>query len=170
MSSLQILIADDHELFRRTLRTFIESQMGWQVCGEAGDGLEAVEKARKLNPDLVLMDINMPRMDGLEATRRLRQHQPDSKVIVVTQNHTSIAREQAAKVQANGYVTKSDLVRDLPTMINRVFAERAAVPVVTEDASPGQQWLRGSGALGRLVHAFDWASTPLGELRNGRRV
>ena len=68
MSSVAILIADDHELFRRTVRSFIESQPGYHVCGEAGDGIEAIEKVRALRPGIVLMDINMPRMDGLEAT------------------------------------------------------------------------------------------------------
>src|SRR5580704_15592823 len=98
MIPVKILIADDHELFRRTLRSFVESQPNWRVCGEAGDGIEAVEKAKALRPDVVLMDINMPRMDGLEAARILRRELPDAKVVIVTQNHASIARQQAAAV------------------------------------------------------------------------
>ncbi len=167
MSSVKILIADDHELFRRTVRSFIESDPNYHVCGEACDGIEAIEKVRQLHPDVVLMDINMPRMDGLEATRVIRREIPNCDVIIVTQNHPTIAREQARAVDAQGSVTKSDLTRDLIPTIKKVVGE--ANPNVSKEAEepqPIEGWVRSAGALGQLVQDFDWAKTPLGRMEH----
>jgi PAS domain S-box-containing protein len=171
MSSVEILIADDHEVFRRSLRMLVESRPEWRVCGEAGDGIEAIEKVRELHPDVVLMDINMPRMDGLEATRIIRRDIPDSKVIIVTQNHASIAREQARSVDAEGSITKSDLARDLfPTIDNLLGQGKSEARSRSRDeATHPEEWVRAGGALGKLVHDFDWSKTPLGPLEHWPR-
>ena len=86
MGFVEILIADDHPLFRRAIRSLIESDGAYRVCGEARDGIDAVDKVRQLRPDVVLMDINMPRMDGLQATEIIRREIPVCNVIIVTQN------------------------------------------------------------------------------------
>ena len=166
MSPIEILIADDRELFRRTVRSFIESKPPYRVCGEAGDGIEAIEKVRQLHPDIVLMDINMPRMGGLEATRIIRREMPDCNVIIVTQNHATIAREQGRNVDAKGAVTKSDLTRDLLPTVERVFAD--ANPdsrnEAAEEDRQTESRVRAGGALAKLVHDFDWTKTSLGSL------
>jgi DNA-binding NarL/FixJ family response regulator len=130
-SAVKILIADDHELFRRTLRKFIESQPDWHICGEASDGVEALKKAIELLPDVVLMDINMPAMNGLEATRILRRELPACKVVIVTQHDASVAREQAASVSASAFLTKADLTRDLRSTLDSVLESNSSDPSTT---------------------------------------
>ena len=124
MSPLRILLVDDQEPVRRGLRSLLSSRTDWLVCGEAVDGLEAVEKAKTLRPNVVLMDISMPRMNGLEATRIIRQEVPESQVILISQNDPTIVDQQAAKMDVRGYVVKADLSRDLLPAIDRLVGRR----------------------------------------------
>jgi DNA-binding NarL/FixJ family response regulator len=123
---LRILVADDHEVVRRGLITLLQSHEGWEVCGEAADGREAVEKAKQLEPDVVVLDIGMPNLNGLAATRQLVEQDSRCKVIVLTITDSDQAIREALDAGARGFVLKSDAARDLITAVealqrNRMF-------------------------------------------------
>jgi DNA-binding NarL/FixJ family response regulator len=110
---LRILLADDHEILRRGLRDLIETQEGWVVCGEAADGRTATELARELRPDVVVMDIGMPLLNGLDATRAVRKECPTAQVLILSMHESEqIVREVLAS-GARGYVMKSDASKEL---------------------------------------------------------
>jgi PAS domain S-box-containing protein len=121
--SLRILIVDDQQAVLQGVRSLLSSRPEWLVCGEARDGVEAVEKAKTLRPDLVLMDISMPRMDGLQASRIIRRELPESRVVLVSQNDPEVVARQAIAVDASGYVSKSDLPHQLLPAVDRVVSE-----------------------------------------------
>lgn len=114
---LRILVADDHEVVRRGLSALLQTQEGWEICAEASDGREAVEKAKQLNPDFVILDIGMPNLNGLAATRQLAQHDPNCKIIVLTVTDTDQVIREALDAGARGFVLKSDAVWDLISAI-----------------------------------------------------
>src|SRR5215469_17365510 len=118
---VRLLIVDDHEAVRRGIRSLVSSRSDWSICGEAVDGVDAVDKIKELRPDIVLMDISMPRMDGVHATRIVREEVPESRVIIVSQNDPAIARQQASESGAADFVTKGTLARDLLPAILKVI-------------------------------------------------
>ena len=117
MSKIRVLLADDHALFREGLAGIITAQPDMDVVGEAGDGLEAVIKANELKPDLVLMDIQMPGVDGLEATRQITQLLPETAVIILTVRDDSERLFQAIKNGARGYLLKSMRSKEMITLL-----------------------------------------------------
>ena len=126
MSDVRILVADDHEIVRRGVCALIASQRGWQVCGEAADGREAVEKARQLAPDIVLLDIHMPGLNGLEAARQILRHKPTQKILVLTIADADALVQELLRAGVKGYVLKSDAAVDLTAAVaalqqNRTF-------------------------------------------------
>jgi DNA-binding NarL/FixJ family response regulator len=123
---LRILIADDHEVVRRGLCALLQGHEGWEICGDAKDGREVVEKARQLRPDIVILDVGMPNLNGLAATRQLLQENPQQKVIVLTITDSDQVIREALDAGARGFVLKSDAARDLVTAVealqrNRMF-------------------------------------------------
>ncbi len=118
MPGLRILIGDDHELLRRGVRSLVEAEPGWKVVGEASNGLEAYEKARELKPDVIVLDISMPRLNGLEAARRIKKVLPEAKILFLTIHDNEELARAVLEAGARGYVTKSDTGRDLVAAIN----------------------------------------------------
>jgi DNA-binding NarL/FixJ family response regulator len=110
---LRILIADDNEMVRRGIKDLLASEMACQVCGEAKDGAEAVQKSQELRPDLILLDISMPLLNGLEAARLLRQDMPKAKILIMSQHDPIQLLPRAIGAGANGCVDKSRVAVDL---------------------------------------------------------
>jgi DNA-binding NarL/FixJ family response regulator len=112
-ASVRILLVDDFEPCRNLVALILNEQPGYQVVGEAGDGLQAVQKAEEFKPDLVVLDIGLPHANGIDVARRIRRCSPDSTILFLTGNHdTEVARE-ALRAGARGYVHKFDLVPEL---------------------------------------------------------
>ena len=109
MNKIKVLIADDHRDFRRVVREFLDRLPNVSVVGEAINGGEAVEKVEQLFPDVVLMDIAMPQMNGLEATRIIKQRWPETKVLIATTYDDPTYRLQALEARADGYILKGSL-------------------------------------------------------------
>lgn len=125
---IRILLVDDHALFREGLGMIISSQPDMSVVGEAGDGVEAVVKALELKPDLVLMDIQMPGVDGIEATRRIKKEAPATTIVMLTVRDDEEKLFEAIKIGAQGYLLKQMQSRDLIDMIRRALAGEVAIP------------------------------------------
>ena len=117
---LCILVADDHELVRRGVRGLLRAPRGWKVVGEAANGREAIEKAHRLKPDIAIIDLTMPDLDGLEATRQIRAGSPATKVVVLTMHESDQMVRRVLDAGALGYVLKSDLAAHLVKAVKDV--------------------------------------------------
>jgi DNA-binding NarL/FixJ family response regulator len=124
---LRILVADDHPVVRRGVRALLESQADWQVCGEATTGREAVEQVKRLDPDIVLLDLSMPELNGLDAARRIQRDSPRTQVLVLTMHHSEELAHQLMQAGARGYVLKSDADRELIAAVESLQRHRSFV-------------------------------------------
>jgi len=121
---LRVLIADDHELIRRGVRDVIESHSGWEVCGEAKDGQEALDLAFQERPDVVVLDVSLPIMNGLGVTRRLRQDLPGTGVLLYTMHDEDETISGGLAAGARGYLLKTDSAESLEAAISSLGARR----------------------------------------------
>jgi len=119
---LRVLLADDHVTVRQGLKLLIDSEPDMDVVGEAGDGSEAVQKARELDPDVVVMDISMPGMNGLAATRALKTIQPDARIVTLTRHADQAYLQELLRAGVSGYVLK----RSAPTELLHAIRAAAA--------------------------------------------
>jgi len=149
---LRILLADDHDIVRRGLKDLLEQHAGWQVCAEASTGREAVELALQHRPQVAVIDLSMPELNGLEATRRIRQALPDTEVLIFTMHESEELIREVLGAGARGYLLKSDAVRQLIPAVeslsqkNPYFAGRVSAVVLDGFLKGGQVTLEGPTA------------------------
>src|SRR5580700_2928084 len=117
MSELKVLVADDHEIVRQGIRDILQSHSSWTIVAEVANGNEAVEKSIELKPQVVIMDVGMPEMNGLETTRRIREALPETEVVILTVHDSEQTVREAVSCGARAYVLKSDAGRDLVAAI-----------------------------------------------------
>ena len=118
----RILIVDDYEPVRRSIQTLLGSRKEWSVCGEAADGVQAVKEAKSLRPDLVIMDVSMPKMNGLDAARIILREVRESRILIISQNDPEIVRRQATESRAHGFVEKSRIHWDLIAAVECILS------------------------------------------------
>ena len=111
--SLRILVADDHEVVRQGICSILKSHLGWEVCGEAVDGRQAVQMVKDLKPQIVILDIAMPMLNGLDATRQILNENADQKVLILTMSDSEQLIREVLGAGARGFVLKSDATTDL---------------------------------------------------------
>jgi two-component system response regulator NreC len=139
----RILVVDDNEFFRNSLRKLIEQHHDWSVCGEAENGREAVERAIELKPDVILLDIHMPRLDGLNACRLIRQKVPTSRVLILSMYQSLDLARIAADAGAWGYLSKNfvstGLISEIEAMMNHREARTTTPKLQPATASSSQR-------------------------------
>jgi len=153
LEPLRLLVVDDHEVVRKGLRSVLEQQPGWQVAGEAADGREAVSKAKELKPDITVLDISMPALNGLEATRQMLKQDSRAKVLILTMHESDPLIQEFLNAGARGYLLKSDAGKDLITAVEAVRRNKTFFT-----AKVGQMVL--DGYLDKKPHPADTDAPP----------
>jgi DNA-binding NarL/FixJ family response regulator len=153
MGNLRLLVADDHDVVRNGVRTLLEEQPGWKVVAEAADGREAIEKAKLVQPDVTILDLNMPELNGLEAAREILRS-VSTKVLILTMCYSDQLIRQTLEAGALGYLLKSDAGRDLVLAVdalrqNKTFFTRKVAQMLLEGYLDGTPKENGDNSNGK---------------------
>src|SRR6266478_8633432 len=124
MAGLRIFIADDHEVVRKGLCALLQGEAGWEICGEASDGRTATEKVQELKPDVIILDIGMPGLNGLEATRQIIRDDPQARVLILTLHDSDQVVREVLNAGARGFLLKSDATRDLVAAVEALRRDK----------------------------------------------
>jgi DNA-binding NarL/FixJ family response regulator len=176
MGNLRILIADDHDLMRRGLKALIESRPGWQVCDEAHTGQEAVTKAAELKPDVAIIDISMPELNGLEAARRIREASPNTELLILSVHYSDQLIREILRAGVQGYIVKSDSDRDLLIALEALanhkpfFTSKAMEVVLTKFDRSGPRLSNEEVVIDRLTSREHEIVQLLSEGRSSKEV
>jgi DNA-binding NarL/FixJ family response regulator len=124
MCAVSLLVADDHEIVRRGIRALIQEQPGWRVAAEAEDGRDAVIKATEFQPDVAILDITMPSLNGLDAAKQIAKLSPHTKILILTVHESDQLSRKALDAGARGYILKTDAAFDLITAVNSLMSNK----------------------------------------------
>ena len=157
MAKLRILVADDHEIVRRGTLSLLEGESDLEICGEAVNGRDALDQARTTNPDIVILDIGMPSLNGLEAARQILKEFPQTKILILTVHESEQVVREVLDAGARGFILKSDAARDLVAAVDALrknktfFTSKVAEMVLDGFLLKGHNPLRGAIGKGRLT-------------------
>lgn len=157
MAKLRILVADDHEIVRRGTLSLLEGEADLEICGEAVNGRDALDQARATNPDIVILDIGMPSLNGLEAARQILKEFPQTKILILTVHESEQVVREVLDAGARGFILKSDAARDLVAAVDALrknktfFTSKVAEMVLDGFLLKGHNPLRGAIGKGRLT-------------------
>jgi DNA-binding NarL/FixJ family response regulator len=124
MRNLRILVVDDHDIIRRGLKDLLTAKAGWEICGEAKTGKEAVTLSEQLKPDIIVMDISMPDLNGMEAARRIHKILPKTGILILTMHFSDQLVREVVEAGARGYILKSDADKELVTAVDSIANRR----------------------------------------------